>query len=179
VLAASGTNLFVATHFFLSSGGGSVFLSTNYGSSWTAVNTGLETNLNFNVLAVIGTNLFAGTRGPGTSGSASIWKRPLSQMITSVETFSTDLPSQFSLDQKYPNPFNPKTTINYSVSQVSFVTIKVYDVLGREVATIVNENKPVGNYRVEFDSGKLVSGIYFYRLQAGNFIQTKKMVLLK
>lgn len=100
-------------------------------------------------------------------------------MITSVETLSTDLPVHFNLAQNYPNPLNPTTTINYSISQGSFVTIKVYDVLGREVATIVNENKPVGNYNVEFNANKLASGIYFYRLQSGLFSETKKFMLLK
>ena len=85
----------------------------------------------------------------------------------------------YRLFQNYPNPFNPSTKINYTVPKSGFVTIKVYDLLGREVTTLVNENKPVGNYNVEFNAGKLVSGVYFYRMNAGDFVQTKKLILLK
>ncbi|MBT8383667.1 MAG: T9SS type A sorting domain-containing protein, partial [Ignavibacteria bacterium] len=89
------------------------------------------------------------------------------------------LPIDFELSQNYPNPFNPNTTIKYQVPELSFVTIKVYDILGTEVATLVNEQKPARSYEVEFDGSGFPSGIYFYQLQAGDFIETKKMVLLK
>jgi len=88
-------------------------------------------------------------------------------------------PTEFSLGQNYPNPFNPSTTINYSIPEFSFVTLKVYDVLGSEVATLVNEDKSVGSYEVEFDANELTSGIYFYKIQSGSFVETKKMVLMK
>jgi hypothetical protein len=87
--------------------------------------------------------------------------------------------SEFVLSQNHPNPFNPSTTINYQIPELSFVTLKVYDVLGNEVGTLVNEEKPIGNYEVEFDAISLTSGIYFYKLQAGSFVETKKMVLMK
>jgi hypothetical protein len=99
--------------------------------------------------------------------------------ITSVNISKKELPINYSLNQNFPNPFNPTTTINYSVPKSSFVTIKIYDVLGREVTTLVNENKPIGNYSVQFNAAKLTSGIYFYRMQAGDFVQTKKLVVLK
>ena len=84
-----------------------------------------------------------------------------------------------SSDQNYPNPFNPTTTINYSVPKTSFVTIKVYDMLGKEVTTLVNEEQKPGNYNVEFSANKLASGIYFYGMQAGGFVETKKLIVLK
>ncbi len=87
--------------------------------------------------------------------------------------------NSFILSQNYPNPFNPSTIINYQIPVSGIVTINVYDVLGKEVAILVNEEKPSGSYEVEFDATHLVSGIYFYKLQAGDFIQTKKMILLK
>lgn len=90
-----------------------------------------------------------------------------------------DLPNAFSLEQNYPNPFNPSTKINYQIPELSFVSLKVYDVLGNEIETLVNEEKPVGRYEIIFDATRLPSGIYFYILQAGNFIETKKMVLMK
>lgn len=85
-------------------------------------------------------------------------------------------PSTFFLNQNYPNPFNPSTSIQYQIAGISQVTLKVYDVLGNEVATLVNEAKPAGSYEVNFNASKLSSGIYFYKLQAGTFLKTKKMI---
>ncbi len=87
--------------------------------------------------------------------------------------------SSFILSQNYPNPFNPTTTINYAIPKSSFVTIKVYDLLGNEVAALVSGMKASGNYKVEFNASKLSSGVYFYRIQAGSFVKTKKLILLK
>ena len=102
---------------------------------------------------------------------------------TDVEQFESEL-NTYSLLNNYPNPFNPSTTIRYSIPTSEFVTLKVYDVLGNEVATLVNEEKSAGEYEVEFNSHSgvdknLVSGIYFYQLKVGNFIETKKMILIK
>src|SRR5574338_29578 len=99
--------------------------------------------------------------------------------VTDVEETKSALPAMFSLSQNYPNPFNPSTTISYQIPSQQFVTIKVYDVLGNEVATLVNEYKNAGSYEVDINASKLSSGVYFYKLQAGSFVQTKKMILLK
>ena len=120
----------------------------------------------------MGGYLFAGT-SPG-----GIWRRPLSE-ITSVERLPTNLPTHFSLDQNYPNPFNPATTISFSLPSKSFVSLKVFDVLGREVSTLVSEELSVGTYSWSWNAEGLASGIYFYRLQAGTFSETKKLVLIK
>jgi len=96
-----------------------------------------------------------------------------------VEDNNTSLPLNFKLLQNYPNPFNPGTSIQYAVSSRQFVSLKVYDVLGNEVATLVNDKKPAGSYTVEFNGTGLPSGIYFYQLRAGDFVETKKMVLLR
>ncbi|MGE5401795.1 MAG: T9SS type A sorting domain-containing protein [Ignavibacteriales bacterium] len=88
-------------------------------------------------------------------------------------------PSEYKLDQNYPNPFNPSTKIAYSIPQNSFVTLKVFDVLGKEVATLVNETKNAGNYEATFDASKLTSGMYIYELKTNNFVQNKKMMLVK
>jgi len=93
--------------------------------------------------------------------------------------YQNTLITDFKLLQNYPNPFNPSTIIEYQIPELSFVTIKVYDVLGSEIITLVNEDKPNGNYEIEFAGNELPSGIYFYRLQAGSFVETKKMVLMK
>jgi hypothetical protein len=88
-------------------------------------------------------------------------------------------PRTFGLDQNYPNPFNPVSTIGFSIPESRFVTLKVYDILGREVAVLMNEKKPPGRYEVEFDGSGLSSGIYFYRLTAGQYVETRKMILMK
>lgn len=99
-------------------------------------------------------------------------------LVTAVNDLSFS-PDKFNLYQNYPNPFNPTTTIKYSIPQENKVTLKIYDVIGNEVATLVNGNKPAGTYNVTFNANNLASGIYFYRLEAGNYISIKKLILLK
>lgn len=206
-IPASGrTNLFAGTY------GGGVFLSTDNGSNWSAVNGGL-TDLNVNCLAFSDKNLFAGTNsgvflstnngmnwsavGSGlasdpvlsltVSGTnlfaglahGKVYRRSLGEMVTSVNRFSGDVPARFALEQNYPNPFNPSTEIVYSQPSSSFVTLKVFDALGREIATLVNDFRPQGTYTVPFNASGLSSGLYVYRLQAGNFVSSKKMVVMK
>ncbi len=89
------------------------------------------------------------------------------------------VPINYSLSQNYPNPFNPSTTIKYSIPQSSFVKIKVYNTIGQEIAELVNQELQIGNYEVTFDARNFPSGIYFYRIEAGNFVETKKMILMK
>lgn len=98
--------------------------------------------------------------------------------ITDVEN-TDQLPQNYALDQNYPNPFNPTTTITYAVPQNSFISLRVFDVLGNEVQTLVNETKSAGTYTVSFDAASIPSGVYFYTLEAGNFVTIKKMVLIK
>jgi hypothetical protein len=167
----NGTDLFAA----MSSGG--VFHSTNDGTSWTAVNTGL-TNTDIRTLSFFpasgpGANIFA------VNFNGDIWKRPVSEIVTSLESPETDLPVQFNLEQNYPNPFNPSTKIGFGVQGSGFVSLKVYNVLGREVATLVNEKKVAGEYSVNWNASSMSSGVYFYRLQVGSFAETKKLILLR
>lgn len=98
--------------------------------------------------------------------------------VTGVEENET-MPEVYSLSQNYPNPFNPSTKIAYSLPEASVVSIKVYDILGREVANLVNEFKNAGTYTVNFDASRLSSGVYLYRVEAGNFTSVKKMILMK
>jgi hypothetical protein len=109
--------------------------------------------------------------------------------ITGVAESSTDLPAHVSLGQNYPNPFNPATKIQFTIVNRQLTSVKVYDVLGREVATLVNEVKEPGTYTVEFsakggsasggNASSLASGVYFYRLSAGNYVATHKMILMR
>jgi hypothetical protein len=99
--------------------------------------------------------------------------------VTSVKTVDSGVPHNFELSQNYPNPFNPTTEIKYSIPKSGIVTLKVYNLLGQEVAALVNQEQKPGNYTVNFDASKLASGVYMYRIQSGDFSLTKKMVLLK
>ena len=98
---------------------------------------------------------------------------------TSVEGEVSEIPQKFELAQNYPNPFNPSTTISYSIAKEGNVSLKIFDVLGQEVASIVNEFQKVGNYKVSFNATQLATGIYFYRIQSGSFTNVKKMMLIK
>jgi hypothetical protein len=101
------------------------------------------------------------------------------QVVVGVEDEISEVPTQFLLSQNYPNPFNPTTNIEYQIPELSFVTLKVYGVLGSEVTTLVNEEKAIGSYEVEWNASNVPSGVYFYRINAGDFTITKKMVLLR
>ena len=144
-----------------------------------ALNCRQQTNHNYNcpfvwALGASGTDLFAATWGDG------VWRRPLAEMVaTSVETLTPDLPVYFSLRQNYPNPFNPTTIIRFQIPGASFVSLKVFNILGEEVAVLESEHLSAGSYTRTFDGEGLASGVYCYRLQAGNFSDTTKMILTK
>ena len=153
-----------------------IIKSYNEGQTWDNVSDGYNSRDIYS-LAVNDNYMFA------ASADGGVWKRPLSEVITSVDN-SVSLPEHFSLEQNYPNPFNPTTKIRYSIPEVGtslmkFVQLKVYDILGKEVATLVNKEQQPGNYEVEFNASALSSGIYFYELNADGFVQTRKMILLK
>ncbi|MHB9012952.1 MAG: T9SS type A sorting domain-containing protein [Ignavibacteriaceae bacterium] len=159
--------LFVGTN-------GGVFASTNNTFNWIPINSGLS-NSDVTSLVIKDTNIFAGSFG--------VYVLSLNNIFTPtvVKQIKNSYPQEFFLAQNYPNPFNPSTTINFAVQKESFVSIKVYDALGREIATLVNEEKPVGNYSVQLVLGnkQLASGVYFYRMQAGSFVETKKLIFMK
>jgi hypothetical protein len=101
------------------------------------------------------------------------------QASTGVKANSTEIVTKFVLSQNYPNPFNPSTTISFAIPSKAYVTLKVFDIMGREVATIVSEELSAGNYSRQWNAANMSSGIYFYRLQAGSYTETKKLVLLR
>lgn len=150
-----------------------IYLSTDYGNTWTEqvyVNAGFRdlvfTDDEYGWLLASG-NIYRTTNG-GAGG------------IVSVKDNRSNSPvSEFILDQNYPNPFNSSTIIKYSVPQTSNIIIKVFDILGNEIEILINEEKNAGYYETEFKAGRLSSGIYIYRLQAGSFMDARKMILLK
>ena len=117
-------------------------------------------------------------RALGQTEITATWNQNLG-VVTGVTPVSTEIPREYKLSQNYPNPFNPVTKINYSLPKNGFVTMKVYDMLGREVVNLVNENKVAGNYSIDFNASNLTSGVYFYRLESNGFTDTKKMMLVK
>ena len=133
---------------------------------------GVTDGVSVNALAVDSVNLYAGTLGQG------VWKRALSEILTAVPVRDSK-PDRFSLAQNYPNPFNPVTVISYQLPVVSKVRLVIYDIQGREVQTLVNEMKQPGRYEVKFNGSDLASGVYFYRIQAGVFVQTRKLLLVR
>jgi hypothetical protein len=148
----------------------SVFLSTDNGTSWTEVDSGLHGFVT--CLAADATNVYAGTYD-------GVWLRPLSELFTSVQASTAQIPTAFELCQNYPNPFNPSTTIKYELPRASYVSLTVYDILGREVSVLVNERRNAGVHGAKFDGSNLASGVYLYRLQAGDFVASKKMLVVK
>lgn len=165
--------LSIGSNIFIASYGDGVWRSTNYGNNWSQINDGFNTSA-YKTFSLTKNNqdIFVGTETVG------VWKRPLSQIVTAVEN-ETITPTEFTLEQNYPNPFNPSTSIQYQISSISQVTLIVYDVLGNEIVTLVNEEKLAGSYEVTFDASGLASGIYLYKLTAGSFIQTRKMILVR
>ena len=99
--------------------------------------------------------------------------------LTSIKTLSTEVPQKYLLEQNFPNPFNPNTVIRYSLTENSFTELKVYDALGNEITTLVNEDQKAGTYEVNWNASDVSSGVYYYRLNSGSFYQTRRMVFLK
>ncbi len=146
----------------------------DWGASWEIVSTGLPTVIDVEGLCANDRFLFAGT------SDHAVWRRPLSDFgLTAVNGNFIVIPTEYSLSQNFPNPFNPKTIINYQCPANAHVELKIYDILGQVVETLVDENKNSGSYSVQFDGSNFSSGIYFYKLSAGNFVDTKRMILTK
>jgi hypothetical protein len=171
-LAVSGPNILAGTD-------NGVFLSKNSGANWTQINTGLA-GIKVSALAIVGADVLAGIKNMG------VWKRSLAE-VTPVEKNVTELPITYSLAQNYPNPFNPSTTIRYELPKESFVSLKVVNLLGENVATLYEGTRKAGIFTVQCNASRLASGVYFYRLQArptdggqaGEFVETKSMIYVK
>jgi len=153
---------------------GVVKKSTDGGLTWTTMTTSGLTGITHMDFKRVGTTVY----GFAATANGAILK--ITDIVTDINTVNSLVPSEFRLEQNYPNPFNPSTTINFSIPKSSVVTLKVYDALGKEVETLVNEFKPAGNYSADFTaSSKLTSGVYFYTLSSENFVSTKKLMLVK
>ena len=170
--ARSGQNIFGGN-------GAGVILSTNSGVSWSDVSTGLATNY-IMALGVSDSFVFAGSFVGG------IWRRPLSEVFTSVRLIDDTYPSTFYVQQNYPNPFNPTTTIQYQLPSARRVSLKVYNLLGQVVATLTDKIESAGYKKVSWNASNFASGVYFYRLDAAGvndpgkkFTSVRKMLLIR
>jgi hypothetical protein len=160
---ATPTTLYLATDV-------GVMISTNDGGSWSVYNTGIPSSVPCHDLTL------------HSSGKLVVWTHGRSAYYTDVPVGITPISqvaSEFSLKQNYPTPFNPVTRFEFQIAKSAPVTLVVYNTLGEQVQTILNQQLSPGSYKIDFDAGNLSSGIYFYRLIAGNFTDTKKMILVK
>lgn len=148
-----------------------LFTSSNAGANWITFNQGLPPSNGVFDITSKGTFIYAGV------SASSVWKRDLSQL--GIQIISAEIPNSFSLHQNYPNPFNPMTKIKFDIPKAFNTKLAVYDILGKEIAVLVNENLKAGSYEVDFSAADLPSGAYFYRITTEGFTETKKMMLLK
>lgn len=160
---------------FISMDDRKIFHSTDRGNNWIQINNGIPDNTYAYTFASAGERMFAGTNNSGV-----FYFR---DHITNV-SLTNENAEEFRLDQNFPNPFNPRSIINYSIpskvkGQMSNVKLAVYDILGNEVVTLVNERQSAGSYRAEFDGSNYSSGTYFYELSVNGYTETKKMLLMK
>ncbi len=198
----------LGNYVFAGTGGNGVFRSTNNGGTWTAANAGIANQTVYALLAK-DSLVIAGTANSGvfvSKDSGATWnakagggilalaadnqylyagtfegakRRPWTEIVTNVEPATGSTPTSFELFQNYPNPFNPTTNIKFKVPSSNVVSLRVYDLLGREVATLLNEVKAPGTYEVKLDGTGIASGVYLYRLTAGNQSVVRKMILMK
>ena len=164
-IAASGTYLFEGR----SDG---VYLSADDGVTWVQKNEGLPGNPSIETLYINNNYIYAGT------SQYDAWKRPVPDLV-GVANNNTSIPQTYSLHQNYPNPFNPNTVIGYDLPKAGFVKLTVFDLLGREVAVLVNQRQNAGSFKAAWDGSNNSSGVYYYKLTSGNFTQTNKMILVK
>ena len=158
----------------------------NEEGAWDRLPDSLDNNITAatvgtSVTSQMGKNLTVKDESSYYAGTdhGSLFQYPLSHMVTAVQESKDQRPASYVLNQNYPNPFNPSTVITYQSPVNSLVTLRVYDEIGRQVGTLVSDNQTAGTHSVIFNASNLSSGVYFYRLSAGSFVQTKKLMLLK
>jgi len=172
-LAVIGNNVFAGGYL------NGVYVSTNNGTNWTQRNEGLG-NVEIFSFCILNNYIFAGS---GWQTPLGIWRRPLSELV-GIQLLSNEIPEKFSLSQNYPNPFNPTTKIRFDIPPLEgdrgrIVRITIYDMLGTEITTLVNEKIKPGTYEVKWEGTDYSSGVYYYKLFAGDYSETKKMILLR
>ena len=150
---------------------GKIMYSSNNGANWKFQNS--KTNQTLSSIFFLDTNIGY------VCGNSGFIGKTTNAGIVFISKISSEIPNKIYLEQNYPNPFNSSTNIKFHVSEKLYVQIKLYDILGKEIMTLINESKSPGSYEITFDASSLTSGIYFYRLTAGEYSETKKMIMIK
>ena len=164
-----------------------IFLTSDMGATWQKKNQGLGADTTVNNLLITNNTVFAAMTPfypIGTNTSPLVWKRAISNISIGIKTINSEVPDKFEMMQNYPNPFNPSTIIRFQIKESRFVTLKVYNITGQEIATLVNEKLQPGVYEIPFSvdqytNTQISSGVYFYRLITDGFTETKKMIMIK
>ena len=149
-----------------------IFESRDGGATWNYANNGLPAVAVWQMKDING-QIVVATHGRG------VWTVPENEVVTGIESNTNVIPGDYSLSQNYPNPFNPSTQIKFNLPSSSNVKLTIYDITGRKVKELVNQDLAAGVHTVDFDASNIASGVYFYRIQAGSFVQSKKMILMK
>jgi hypothetical protein len=171
-------NELVAAGQFRSVGGVSANRIARWtGSQWSAFGSGVDDKVE--ALMVIGNALVAGGEFFQAGGTQSRKIAAWNYNPTSISNTGNAISEKYQLSQNYPNPFNPSTSIDFNLPSQGFVSLKIFDLAGKEVADLVNGNLNAGQYKYTFDASELSTGVYFYKLQSGDFVQTRKMTLIK
>ena len=151
---------------------GTILQTTNGGASWTTQSSGTHRRLLS--VSFVDTNI-----GWAVGDSGTVLKTMTGGTVTSVEHVNSYTPDRFVLEQNYPNPFNPATTISYLLRSRERVKISIFNLLGHQIATLVDEIQNAGSHSIVWNASTVPSGVYFYRIRAGNFIESKKLTLMK
>jgi hypothetical protein len=172
------TNLTVTQMIFIGSNliattSSGIYSSTNNGLNWLNQYTGFSIAPGASSIVYTNQYFFVGTVGQ------SVWRRDSSDIFTNLKIHYSGLPDEYLLFQNYPNPFNPTTIIQYALPKFSFIKLEIFDMLGRKIETLVNEKQTAGVYETKFNASQYQNGVYFYRLTAEGFRETKKMILIK
>ena len=159
----------------------SVLSSQNNKVTWSSFNMGFAKHLSSNtaVMSVTGQGLIGTSQYQNTQIVSGFFADTLLRGNIVAVRDEDELPKQYVLSQNYPNPFNPSTTIHFELPRAAHVILKVYNILGEEVVTLIDEEKTAGKYDVKFDGMRFSSGVYVYRLTSGDFVSTKKLILIK
>lgn len=171
----------VGTKLFTLNNSKGIYYSSNNGLSWVNVNSNINGLRVYGQIGVDNNYLYciAYKNYSSEPDYVRLYRRPLSDFTVGVSAISSETPSRFTLGQNYPNPFNPSTKISFSIPKNEFVSIKVFDISGKEIAQLVNNEMKAGSYEYTFNGSSLASGVYFYRISTPNFTETKKMTLVK
>ncbi len=166
-LSVTNSNIFVATN------NSKIYLSTNNGTNWSDISAGLPANIGIDEITCNSTHAFAMVYQTG-----AVYRRPLSELI-GIQPISSEVPKQFSLSQNYPNPFNPVTNINFNVKKRGLVKLAVFNSIGQEIETLINQQLSPGSFKVDWNAASHPSGVYYYKIAAGEYTETRKMILIK